>query len=216
FDGRPVNGDCRYRERIGYMPQLARFPENLTGRELIAMIRDLRGAAGPVDDELAAAFTLAPHLDKPLRALSGGTRQKLNAVLAMLFRPELLILDEPTAGLDPIASSVLKDRLLALRAEGRTCLVTSHVLSELEELADDVAFLLAIFAIGNRNAFGQQFVEVLVVVGHVRRSNTKNVAQRLLASIFRHVGIDAGNGTPKPLLQNHRFIRGTLRPLAAG
>ncbi len=142
FDGRPVNGDCRYRERIGYMPQLARFPENLTGRELIAMIRDLRGAAGPVDDELAAAFTLAPHLDKPLRALSGGTRQKLNAVLAMLFRPELLILDEPTAGLDPIASSVLKDRLLALRAEGRTCLVTSHVLSELEELADDVAFLL--------------------------------------------------------------------------
>lgn len=142
FDGTPVNGDCRYRSRIGYMPQLARFPENLTGRELIAMVRDLRGATGPCDDELIPAFELEPQLDKRLRTLSGGTRQKINAVLAVLFRPELLILDEPTAGLDPVASSLLKDKILALRAQGRTCLVTSHVLSEMEELADDVVFLL--------------------------------------------------------------------------
>ncbi len=142
FDGQPVNGDCGYRSRIGYMPQLARFPDNLTGRELIAMVRDLRGATGPWDDDLIAAFGLEPQLDKRLRTLSGGTRQKINAVLAVLFRPELLILDEPTAGLDPVASSVLKDKILALRAQGRTCLITSHVLSELEELADDVVFLL--------------------------------------------------------------------------
>ena len=142
FDGQAVNGDCRYRARIGYMPQLARFPENLTGRELIAMVRDLRGATGPCDDDLIAAFALEPQLDKRLRTLSGGTRQKINAVLAVLFRPELLILDEPTAGLDPVASSVLKDKILALRTQGRTCLITSHVLSELQELADDVAFLL--------------------------------------------------------------------------
>ena len=142
FDGIPVNGDCSYRARIGYMPQLARFPENLTGRELIAMVRDLRGATGPCDDALIPAFDLGPQLDKRLRTLSGGTRQKINAVLAVLFRPELLILDEPTAGLDPVASSLLKDKILALRAQGRTCLVTSHVLSEMEELADDVVFLL--------------------------------------------------------------------------
>lgn len=142
FDGVPINGDCRYRSRIGYMPQIARFPENLNGRELIAMVRDLRAPTGPLDEELISAFALESQLDKPLRTLSGGTRQKINAVLAFLFRPELLIFDEPTAGLDPMASSVLKDKILAARHEGRTCIITSHVLSELEELADDVIFLL--------------------------------------------------------------------------
>jgi Cu-processing system ATP-binding protein len=141
FDGQPINGDCAYRARIGYMPQIARFPENLTGRELLAMICDLRGPCPDIDTELTDAFGLQAELDKPLRTLSGGTRQKLNAVLAFLFHPDLLVLDEPTAGLDPVASGVLKDRILADRAEGRTCIVTSHVLSELEELADDVVFL---------------------------------------------------------------------------
>jgi len=78
----------------------------------------------------------------PLRNLSGGTRQRINAALAFLFHPELLILDEPTAGLDPISSSALKDKILRERAAGRTFIITSHVLSELEELADRVAFLL--------------------------------------------------------------------------
>jgi Cu-processing system ATP-binding protein len=66
----------------------------------------------------------------------------VNAVLAFLFRPALLVLDEPTAGLDPVASSVLKDKILAERGAGRTFVLTSHVMSELEELADDAAFLV--------------------------------------------------------------------------
>ena len=140
--GRPVGADPAYRADIGYMPQIARFPDNLTGAELIAMLRDLRGPDVPVDDELVEALGLVPYLDKPLRVLSGGTRQKVNAVLAFLFRPELLILDEPSAGLDPVSSSVLKDRIRAERDAGRTFLLTSHVMSELEELADDVVFLL--------------------------------------------------------------------------
>jgi Cu-processing system ATP-binding protein len=141
--GVPVTGDA-YRARLGYMPQIARFPENLSAAELIALVKDLRGAARPesLDEELVDRFALAPHLGKPLRALSGGTRQKVNAVLAFLFRPELLILDEPTAGLDPVASGVLKDKILAERAAGRTFVLTSHVMSELAELADDVAFLV--------------------------------------------------------------------------
>jgi Cu-processing system ATP-binding protein len=81
-------------------------------------------------------------MDKPFRVLSGGTRQKVNACLAFLFSPSLLILDEPTAGLDPVASSIVKDKVLAERSEGRTFVLTSHVMSELEELADDVAFLV--------------------------------------------------------------------------
>lgn len=142
LDGVPVGGDDEYRSRIGYMPQIARFPENLTAKDLIALIKDLRDGAGTVDEELIERLALDAHLRKPLRALSGGTRQKVNAVLAFLFRPELLILDEPTVGLDPVSSSVLKDKILAERGAGRTVLVTSHIMSELEELADDVAFLV--------------------------------------------------------------------------
>jgi Cu-processing system ATP-binding protein len=123
------------------MPQIARFPENLTGAELIAMMRDLRGGAAEVDDDLIARFQLADHLGKPLRVLSGGTRQKVNAVLAFLFRPELLVLDEPTSGLDPVASATLKDKIAEVRAAGRTVIVTSHVLSDLDAIADDIVFL---------------------------------------------------------------------------
>ena len=140
--GMVVNGDERYRARIGYMPQIARFPDNLTASELFAMLRDLRGDSGDLDEEMLKRFQLAPHLDKPLRVLSGGTRQKVNACLALLFRPSLLLLDEPTAGLDPLSSATLKDKIHALRAEGVTVVVASHIMSELEELCDDVAFLL--------------------------------------------------------------------------
>jgi Cu-processing system ATP-binding protein len=92
--------------------------------------------------ELLEHFHLAGELAKPVRALSGGTRQKLSAVVAFLFQPELLILDEPTAGLDPVASGIFKDKLLATRARGASVLLASHTLSELEELADDIVFLL--------------------------------------------------------------------------
>lgn len=137
-----VNGDVRYRAGIGYMPQIVRFPENLSGRDLIALLTHLRGAAVAPDEELISAFALGEHLSKPVRALSGGTRQKINALLAFLFRPELLVLDEPTAGLDPLSSSLLKDRILAERGAGATVILTSHIMNELEELADDVAFLV--------------------------------------------------------------------------
>jgi len=141
-DGRRLDGDESYRAHIGYMPQSPRLPMQLTARELFGMLDDLRGSAGHADDTLIDAFALRPHLDKPLGVLSGGTRQKVNACLAMFYRPSLLVLDEPTAGLDPLSSAMLKDTVLAMRAEGTTVLVTSHIMSELEELCDDVAFLL--------------------------------------------------------------------------
>jgi Cu-processing system ATP-binding protein len=142
FDGRRLNGDASYRGRIGYMPQIARYPENLSGRDLVRMLTDLRGRHDRRDEELIEILALGSVLDSQLRLLSGGTRQRINAALAFLFRPDLLILDEPTAGLDPISSSALKDKILRERDAGRTFIVTSHVLSELEEFADRVAFLL--------------------------------------------------------------------------
>jgi Cu-processing system ATP-binding protein len=141
IDGTRVNGDVSYRRRVGYMPQIARFPGNLTGAELLSMLEKLRTDVQTPDRTLIDTFGLHAELGKQLRTLSGGTRQKLNAVAAFLFSPDVLILDEPTAGLDPRASSALKDRILSDSSAGRTFIVTSHVMAELEEVADDVIFL---------------------------------------------------------------------------
>ncbi|MBK8248362.1 MAG: ABC transporter ATP-binding protein [Gemmatimonadetes bacterium] len=142
MNGLRIDGSAAYRARIGYMPQAARFPENLRAADIIALLTDLRGGAPERDDELIDTLSLAPVLQTPMRVLSGGTRQRINAALAFLFRPELLILDEPTAALDPVSSSTLKDKIRSARGRGTTFLITSHVLSELEELADRVVFLL--------------------------------------------------------------------------
>jgi len=139
-EGILVNGDPSYRATVGYMPQAARFPENLSGHEVIDMLRGLR-ATGIEDRELIDQFALAGELQKPVRTLSGGTRQKLNAAVAFLFRPRLLILDEPTAGLDPVASEILRQKIVRARQDGATVILSSHVLAELDELADDVVFL---------------------------------------------------------------------------
>ena len=135
-----VNGDESYRECIGYMPQIARFPSNLTGRELLDMLRDLRGHAA-VDESLVTSFGIEAELKKKLSTLSGGTSQKINAVAAFLFNPALFILDEPTAGLDPRSSGILKDRVIADRHRGRTFIITSHIMAELEQVADDIVFI---------------------------------------------------------------------------
>jgi Cu-processing system ATP-binding protein len=137
---RAVDESGSYRADIGYKPQIARFPENISGQDLLDMIIDLRGSP-IVHDDLIHLFDLRPHLRKPLRTLSGGTRQKLNAVVAFMFAPPVLMLDEPSAGLDPISAGIFKDRLREEQERGATIVLTSHVLSEIDELADDVAFL---------------------------------------------------------------------------
>lgn len=139
--GQPVGDDPGYRHAVGYMPQLPRFPENLTGREVLAFLADLRASEEP-EEELVDRFHLEGALDKPVRALSGGTRQKLNAVVAFRHRPPLLILDEPTASLDPVASGILKDRVRHDAGTGATVLLTSHVMAEVEELADDLVYMV--------------------------------------------------------------------------
>lgn len=141
-DDAAVGRDPGYRERIGYMPQAARFPEQLSGREVIGLLTAVRGRSSGLDQELIAQFRLEPHLDRPVRTLSGGTLQKLNAAVAFLFRPSLLILDEPTAGLDPVAAGLLKDKVLRAPGDGTTVILTSHIMSEIEELAEDLVFLV--------------------------------------------------------------------------
>jgi Cu-processing system ATP-binding protein len=137
-----LSGDCAYRRDIGYMPQIARYPENLKVKELLAMLKDLRAGHEELDQELLETLQLEKEMDKPIRALSGGTRQKVSALVAFMFSPQLLILDEPTAALDPVSSSRLKDKIIKENRRGKTVILTTHNMNEIEELSENIVFLL--------------------------------------------------------------------------
>jgi Cu-processing system ATP-binding protein len=131
------------RRRIGYMPQIGRFPDHLRVGQLFEMMRELRrGTHERVDDDLVRALGVDRVSHQPARTLSGGTRQKVSACLAFLFDPDVLVLDEPTSGLDPVAVDILKEKIRAEHARGKLVLVTSHILSDLDEIATDVLYLI--------------------------------------------------------------------------
>ena len=141
-DGKSVKEDYRYRENIGYMPQIGRYPENMTIQETIKMIKDTRKNSGDnLDTELLEAFELQNIYDKKMRTLSGGTTQKVSAVLAFLFNPKVIILDEPTAGLDPLATEILKNKIIKEKNKGKLIIITSHLLSELDEIISEIVFM---------------------------------------------------------------------------
>mgnify|MGYP003632098422 FL=1 len=139
--GTSIRKDWRYRDQIDYLPQIANFPANLTVKELISMIKDLRNRPGE-DKRLIALFKLEPFLSKKLSNLSGGTKQKVNLVLTLMFDSPIIILDEPTTGLDPIALIHLKELIKEEKAKGKIILITSHIMSFVEEMADEIVFLL--------------------------------------------------------------------------
>ncbi len=142
IDGLRIDSDYKYRNQIGYMPQIVNFPENLTVSEVLNMIKDLRNCTASPEENLLFEFGLNGELSKSIRTLSGGTRQKLGAVIALMFDPKILIFDEPTNGMDPVVSSRFKDILFEERNKGKTIILTSHIMSEVEELADEIIFLL--------------------------------------------------------------------------
>ncbi len=137
-----IKNNYKYREKIDYLPQIARFPGNLKVKEIIAMIKDLRASKTQNEKELIELFKLEPFLNKRLDNLSGGTKQKVNLVLTFMFDSPLIILDEPTSGLDPISHLRLKNLIFEEKEKGKTILVTSHILSFVEEIADEIVFLL--------------------------------------------------------------------------
>lgn len=140
-DGESIKNNWNYREKIGYMPQIAHFPENLKVKELIGLVKKMREGTG-YEQPLIDLFELTPFMNKKLRTLSGGTRQKVNATLAMMFDPPILIFDEPTVGLDPYSRIQFKNYVRKEKEKGKTILITTHILSEIEELADEVIFIL--------------------------------------------------------------------------
>ncbi len=139
--GENIKKSSSYRYRIDYLPQMANFPDNLRVRELIRMIKDLRGSTSE-EKQLIDTFKLEPFLNKKLGTLSGGTKQKVNIVLAFMFDSPLIILDEPTAGLDPVSLIRLKELIQKAKSNGKTILITSHIMSFVEEVSDEIVFLL--------------------------------------------------------------------------
>jgi Cu-processing system ATP-binding protein len=141
FNGNNILHHWQYREQIGYMPQIGRYPDNMTIGQVLNMMKDIRGNDGTLDEDLVYAFELNSLLGKRMRTLSGGTRQKVSAALAFLFNPQVLILDEPTAGLDPLASETLKEKIIVEKKKGKLVLVTSHILSELDDLVTQIIYM---------------------------------------------------------------------------
>ncbi|NNF85347.1 MAG: ABC transporter ATP-binding protein [Winogradskyella sp.] len=136
-----IKNNSDYRHKIDYLPQIANFPSNLKVNELIRMIKDLRGATNE-DQKLIETFKLQPFINKKLGTLSGGTKQKVNIVLTFMFNSPIIILDEPTTGLDPISLIRLKELIAAEKAKGKTILITSHIMSFVEEVANEIVFIL--------------------------------------------------------------------------
>ena len=141
FNGNNILHNWQYRNQIGYMPQTGRYPENMSIGNVLNMMKDIRGHTTALDEDLIHAFGLDELMRKRMRTLSGGTRQKVSASLAFLFDPAVLILDEPTAGLDPVASEILKEKIIAQKKKGKLVLITSHVLSELDELVTQIIYM---------------------------------------------------------------------------
>ncbi len=141
FDSVSIKNDWKYRNHIGYMPQIGRYPENMTIGQVMDMMKNMRKDVPVLDEELIEKFKLARMYDKRMHTLSGGTRQKVSAALAFLFNPPVLILDEPTAGLDPVSVEVLKEKILSEKQKGKLIIVSSHILSDLDELTTDMVYL---------------------------------------------------------------------------
>ncbi len=142
FNKKNILHNWQYRSDIGYMPQIGRYPDNMTIGQVLNMMKDIRNKQhAQLDEELIQQFGLDKLMGKRMRTLSGGTRQKVSAALAFLFNPAVLILDEPTAGLDPLSSELLKQKIIAEKAKGKLILITSHVLSELDDLVTQVIYM---------------------------------------------------------------------------
>ncbi|ROI06077.1 ABC transporter ATP-binding protein [Kaistella haifensis] len=141
-DGKSVKDDYLYRQDIGYMPQIGRYPENMSIGQTIKMIKDTRKISEThLDTELLENFELEKMYDKKMGTLSGGTTQKVSAVLAFMFDPKVIILDEPTAGLDPLASEILKNKIIKEKNRGKLIIITSHLLSELDDIVSEIVFM---------------------------------------------------------------------------
>ncbi|MBA3849594.1 MAG: copper ABC transporter ATP-binding protein [Opitutus sp.] len=188
LDGENLLDSPEPRRRIGYMPQISRFPDHLRVGQLFDLMRDIRrGTHARSDDELIRTLQVDRFARQTAGTLSGGSRQKLSACLAFLFDPDVLVLDEPTASLDPLSVEILKEKIRAERDRGKLILVTSHILSDLDEIATDVLYLLE-----GRMRFYRSSGQLKAASGETRLGRA--VAQQIRAD----AAAGPANGGPAP------------------
>jgi len=175
------------RQQVGYVPQLVHLHPDMSVGETAAFYAQLRGVAPERADTLLAEWGLQDHRDKPVGALSGGMKQKLALVLALLSDPPVLLLDEPTAHLDATARAEWLELLRRLKAQGKTLLFCTHQFNEVRALADRVIVLER----GRKVAelTGAQFVRLWQQRGSLRLSVPPEEAARA-AQLLREAGYD--------------------------
>lgn len=174
-----IGNDPGYRAGIGYMPQIGRYPDNMRIGQLFSMMKNIRMVPeADLDTDLLVKLDLISILDKPMRTLSGGTRQKVSAALAFYFNPDILILDEPTAGLDPLSTEILKEKILDARKKKKLILITSHILSDLDELTTHVMYMQE-----GRMMF-------LKEIGLIRKETGEDKLGKAIARIMKEVVYD--------------------------
>lgn len=143
----PVQDPLAARRLLGWMPDALGAWPSLTARETIVTTARLYGIsridAAPRAQQLLDLVGLGALADSPAKVLSRGQKQKLGLARALVHDPQVLLLDEPASGLDPEARVQLRELLRRFAGEGRTVLISSHILSELEEVVDDAVFLVA-------------------------------------------------------------------------
>lgn len=141
-NGINIKGNYQYRNNIGYMPQIANYPENLKVKELFNIVKEIRPGYEKTDEELIEKFKINEMYEKYFGQLSGGFKQRVTASIAFLFNPGILILDEPTASLDPLSTEIIKSKILDTKKTGKLILISSHIISEMDEIADRLVYLL--------------------------------------------------------------------------
>ena len=139
------SGKVEARRDVGYLPEAPNFYRFLSGRELVVFYGRMCGLAGAAlrqrVEEVITLVGLAGAADRRVGTYSKGMLQRIGLAQALVHDPRLLILDEPTAGVDPVGSAEMAELILALKARGKTVLITSHLLGQIEDLCDRVAIL---------------------------------------------------------------------------
>lgn len=184
--GQPVRaGGAALRRDIGYIPGELRLEGRVKGRTLLRHLAELSGPVAPgAIDQLAERLDL--DLTRPVRTLSKGNKQKLGLVQAFMHRPSLLVLDEPTSGLDPLVQREFLMMVREARDAGQTVLLSSHVLSEVQQAADSVAVL----AEGRIVAEGAVASLRITSVRRVRATLTGAAPDSVRAALLAAPGVD--------------------------
>jgi Cu-processing system ATP-binding protein len=141
-EGRSIRGNDHYKRELSYMPQAPKFPPHLKVKEMIQLILRLRKQRAVHKDQLMEDLGIGLFWNKALGELSGGMTQKVNILQSFMFDTPICILDEPTLGLDPQVTFYLKRWVKKLNTQGKTVLFTSHIMAEVEELAQQMALLV--------------------------------------------------------------------------